>query len=114
MPFSKTRDPLRRACGSIISLVLILASCLGLLAALDAGALVVLLLPQVAQDAGLGAAALEALESCIQRLILLDMDFRHSISLPPDAPVALFKGHTYSSMASTDDIIPGYGPLVNN
>ena len=57
-----------------------------LLAALDAGALVVLLLTQVSQNTGLGAAALKSLKSVVQRLVFLDMDFRHSISLPPLTP----------------------------
>ena len=65
--------------GLIIALILVLAGRLGFLAALHAGALVVLLLPQIGQDAGLGAAALESLKSVIQRLVLLDMDFRHFI-----------------------------------
>ena len=64
---------------SVVTLILVLAGCLGLLAALDAGALVVFLLPQVGQDASLGAGALEALESSIQRLVLFDVNFRHSI-----------------------------------
>ena len=61
----------------IETLVFVLASGLGFLAALDAGALVVLLLPEVGQNAGLRAAALESLQSIVQRLILLDVDFRH-------------------------------------
>ena len=60
---------------SIVALVL--PGSLGLLAALDAGALIVLLLPQIGQNAGLRAAALESLQSIVQRLILLDVDFRH-------------------------------------
>ena len=57
----KTR-PRKGPCfaASIIAL-LILASGLALLAALDAGALIVLLLAEVGQHAGLGAGALEAL-----------------------------------------------------
>ena len=62
---------------SIVTLVLVLASGLGFLTALDAGALVVLLLSEVGQNAGLRAAALESLQSVVQRLILLDVDFRH-------------------------------------
>lgn len=62
---------------SIVTLVLVLASGLGFLTALDAGALVVLLLSEVGQNAGLRAAALESLQSVIQRLVFLDVDFRH-------------------------------------
>ena len=64
---------------SIISLVSVLAGSLGLLAALDAGALVVLLAAQIRHDAGLGTAALKSLERVVQRLVLLDVDFRHFI-----------------------------------
>ena len=69
----------RHSCFLVETLILVLASSLRLLAALDAGALVVFLLPQVGQDASLGAGALEALESSIQRLVLFDVNFRHSI-----------------------------------
>ena len=62
---------------SIVTLVLVLAGGLGFLAALDAGALVVLLLTEIGQNAGLCAAALESLQSIVQRLVLLDVDFRH-------------------------------------
>ncbi len=62
---------------SIETLVFVLASGLGFLAALDAGALVVLLLSEVGQNAGLRAAALESLQSVVQRLVFLDVDFRH-------------------------------------
>jgi hypothetical protein len=62
---------------SIEALVLVLAGGLGFLAALDAGALVVLLLAKIGQNAGLGAAALESLQSVVQRLVLLDVNFRH-------------------------------------
>ena len=61
----------------IETLILVLAGSLGLFAALDAGALVVLLLSEVSQNAGLGAAALESLQSVVQRLVFLDVDFRH-------------------------------------
>ena len=58
---------------------LVLASGLAFLAALDAGTLVVLLLAKIGQHAGLGTAALEALERVVQRLVFLDVDFRHCI-----------------------------------
>ena len=73
-------------CALVVALVLVLAGSLGLLAALDAGALVVLLLTEVSQNAGLGAGTLETLQSGIQRFVFLDMNFRHFISLPPNAP----------------------------
>ena len=66
-------------CLSVVTLILVLACCLALFAALDAGALVVLLLAEIGQHAGLGTAALEALERVIQRLVFLDVDFRHCI-----------------------------------
>ena len=65
------------SCKSIVALVLVLAGGLGFLTALDAGALVVLLLAKVGQNAGLCAAALESLQRVIQRLVFLDVDFRH-------------------------------------
>ena len=61
----------------VVTLVLVLASCFGLLTALNAGALVVLLLSQIGQNTGLSAAALKSLKSVVQRLVFLDVDFRH-------------------------------------
>ena len=61
----------------IVTLILVLACCLALLAALDAGALVVLLLSQISQYTGLGTAALKSFKSIVQRFVLLDIDFRH-------------------------------------
>ena len=66
----------------VVALVLVLASGLGLLAALDAGALVVLLLAKVSQNAGLGAGALETLQSRIQRFVFLNLDGRHLFPSP--------------------------------
>ena len=63
----------------VITLILVLASSLRLFAATNAGALVVLLAAQIRHDAGLGTAALKSLERIVQRLILLDVDFRHFI-----------------------------------
>ena len=71
----------------IIALVAVLSSCLGLLAALDAGTLVMLPAADLSQNAGFRTTALEALERAVQRLIFLDMDFRHLFSLPPIHPV---------------------------
>ena len=48
-----------------------------LFAALYAGTLIVLLLSEVLQNTGLCAAALESFKSIVQRLIFLDIDFRH-------------------------------------
>ena len=71
---------------SVITFVLVFAGSFGFLASFDAGALVILFLAQISQHTGLGAGALEALQSGIQRLVFLHMDLRHSISLPPQAP----------------------------
>ena len=71
---------------SIISLVSVLAGSLGLLAALDAGALIALSSPHFGQDACLGAASLETLQSAIQRLAFLDVYFGHLFFPPSDAP----------------------------
>ena len=60
---------------SVVALF-VLTGGFALLAALHAGALIVLLLAEIGQNAGLSAAALEALESVVQRLVLLDVDFR--------------------------------------
>ena len=81
---------------SIISLVSVLAGSLGLLAALDAGALIALSSPHFGQDACLGAASLETLQSAVQGLAFLDVDFGHLFSLPPMYPASsriLFKSH---------------------
>jgi len=61
----------------IIALILVLASCLGFLTTLDAGALVVLLLSQICHNTGLCTAALESLKSVVERFVFLDVDFRH-------------------------------------
>ena len=62
---------------SIETLILVLACCFRLFTALDAGALVVLLFSQVGQNAGLCAAALKSFQSVVQRLVFLDINFRH-------------------------------------
>ena len=61
----------------IEALILVLARCFGFLTALDTGALVVLLLSQVGQNAGLCAASLKSFKSVVQRLVFLDVNFRH-------------------------------------
>ena len=77
---------------SIITLVLVLAGGLALLAALDAGALIELLLTQIGQNAGLCAAALETLQRVIQRLVLFDVDFRHLFFPPSEYARRRFQG----------------------
>ena len=71
-------------CGGQRSIVLfaILAGGLGLFAALDAGALVMLTLTHLSQHTGLGAAALKAFQSALQRLVFSHTDFRH-LYFPP-------------------------------
>ena len=71
---------------SIITLITVLARSLRLLAALDAGALVALALTHLGQDARLGAASLETLQSAVQGLALLDMNFGHLCFPPSDTP----------------------------
>ena len=61
----------------VVTLILVLACCLALFTALDAGTLVVLLLSQVGQYTSLGTAALKSFKSIVQRFVLLDIDFRH-------------------------------------
>ena len=83
-------------CG-LVELLAVLAGSLGLLAALDAGALVMLALTDLGQHAGLGAAALKALQSALQRLVLSDTDFRH-LYFPPSGAAGRplpRKGHIY-------------------
>ena len=70
----------------IETLVAVLASSLRLLATLDAGALVMLSAADLSQDASLSAATLKTLQSAIQRLVFLNMNFRHLFSLPPMYP----------------------------
>ena len=61
----------------IEALILVLACCFGLFTTLDAGALVVLLFSQVSQNAGLCTASLKSFKSVVQRLVFLDVNFRH-------------------------------------
>ena len=55
----------------------VLASCLALLLPFQAGADIMLTLADFLLDAGLLHAALETLESILQGLLFLDLDFRH-------------------------------------
>ena len=68
-----------------IVLLAVLTSGLALLAALDAGAVIELALTHLGQHAGLGAAALEALQRVLQRLALTDMNFGHLYFPPSEA-----------------------------
>ena len=97
----------------IVALVLVLAGSLGFLAALDAGALIILLLAKIGQNTGLGAAALESLKSVIQRLVLLDMDFRHLFSLPPNTPCGALRAISMCNGFSRD-IITGLPHIVKD
>ena len=63
--------------GLVVTLIFILARSFGFLAALYARALVIFLLAQIGQDAGLRAAAFESLQRIVQRLVLLHVNFRH-------------------------------------
>ena len=71
---------------SIVSLVSVLAGSLGLLAALNAGAFVALSAAHLGQDARLGAASLKTLQSAVQGLAFLNMDFGHLCFPPSDTP----------------------------
>ena len=72
--------------GSIITLIAVLARGLGLLAALDTGAFIALSLAHLGQNACLGAASLETLQSAVQGLAFLDVNFRLLYFPPSDAP----------------------------
>lgn len=61
----------------LIELSLVLAGSFRLLLALQAGADIMLALLDLGDDALLGTAALEATQSALQRLVLLDANFRH-------------------------------------
>ena len=61
----------------LVELSLVLTGGLGLLLTLQAGADVMLALLHLGNDALFGAAALETTQSALQRLILLDANFRH-------------------------------------
>ena len=63
--------------GLIETLIFILARSFGFLATLYARALVIFLLAQIGQHAGLRAAAFESLQRIVQRLVLLHVNFRH-------------------------------------
>ena len=77
----------------IITLVAVLAGSLGLLATLDAGALIALATTHFSHDTGLGAASLETLQGAIQALAFLDMNFGH-LFFPSLRCTRLFPGHS--------------------
>ena len=80
-----------------IELLAILAGSLRFLAALNAGALVVLALTHLGQYTGLGTAALKTLERALQRLVFSHTDFRH-LYFPPSGAAGDTrprKGHLY-------------------
>ena len=95
----------------VVTLILVLASSLGLLAALNAGALVVLLLSQIGQNTGLSAGALKSLKSVVQRLVFLDVDFRH---LFPSLQIRLTALQGPTSWLCNISIITAGGPNVND
>ena len=67
----------------LVELFTVLPGGLRLLAALDAGALVMLTLTNLSQHARLGATPLETSEGALQRLIIFNSDFCHYLySLP--------------------------------
>ena len=66
----------------LIELSLVLTGSFRLLLTLQAGADVMLALLNFSDDALLGAATLKATQSALQRLILLDANFRHCFPSP--------------------------------
>ena len=61
----------------VIALIAVLTGSLALLAALHTRAFIALALADLRQNAGLGAASLESLQSAVQALAFLDMDLGH-------------------------------------
>ena len=72
----------------LIELFPISPGSLRLLAALNAGTLVMLTLTNLGQHTRLGTAALKTLQRVVQGLALFDMDLRHCISPPSEAAVS--------------------------
>ena len=71
----------------LIELSLVLTGSFRLLLTLQAGADVVLALLNFSDNALLGAATLKATQSALQRLVLLDANFRHCFPSPQKHPV---------------------------
>ena len=69
---------------ALIKTLLVLASCLRLLATLDAGAFIVLSLTNLCDDASLSTAALETLQCAVDGFVFSHMNFRH-LYFPPSA-----------------------------
>ena len=67
---------------ALIETLLVLASGLRLLATLDAGALIMLSLTDLGDDARLGAGTLKTLQCAVDGLAVLHMNFRH-LYFPP-------------------------------
>lgn len=61
----------------LFELTLLSASSLRLLTALYARALIMLTLAELGKHTSLGTGTLESSQSAVQRLVFLDMDFRH-------------------------------------
>ena len=76
----------------LIELLAVLTGGLRLLAALDAGTLVVLTLTHLGQHSRLGAATLKALQGALQRLVFSHTDFRH-LYFPPSARGGVSPAH---------------------
>ena len=66
----------------VIGSILPLPSGFGLLLAANTGLFIMFTLAYLSQNAGTSALPLEALESAIQRLVFVHMNFRHLFSLP--------------------------------
>ena len=62
---------------SVITLILIFTRSFGFFTTLYAGALVILFLTEIRQNAGLCTTAFKTLKSAVQRFILFYVDFRH-------------------------------------
>ena len=67
---------------ALIETLLVLTSSLGLLATLDAGALIMLSFTNLCDDASLGTATLKTLQCAINGLAVLHVDLRH-LYFPP-------------------------------
>ena len=64
-------------CRLVITLILVLACSLALLAALYARALIILSLSEVSQNTCLSSVTLKSLQSAIERLVLFNVNLRH-------------------------------------
>ena len=103
--------PKRNAVFLLVILFAVLAGGLALLAALDAGAVIIFALANLGQHAGLGAAALEALQGVLQRLALADMNFRHLYFPPSEASGSIQDALRAIVMALTVVLYENFPPL---